>query len=459
MRVKWDSGSENNYRVGADGSFDLMLDSLSLVPGEVLRSAELGIRVRRGPDWSWGNQDGGGLGTTEAGTDTPGRVMVRWDHDGFRESYRVGAWGKYDLMVAEGDGAAVGSIRVGSRVKFIQDSTETDFTGCPGASSSFSVGWTQVVREVRGGWFTTERHESQWVPLSAVRLATAPGQVLRSAEFGIRVRRGPDWNWGDQDRGGLGTTEHGSPAGWLRVRWDHDGSTNGYRVGQDGKYDLLVAEEEGAVRPGAPTSGQTFNRPQFDAGHDEEWLDPAEATNMQCAICLCIARDALAHDCGNLFCEVCWTKWCETNRSCPVCREDGNTVVKAPRDQRKILNLMIKCPLGCEETFRLGDKEVHMAQCAKRKLRCGQCGEEILAELIAAHQKENGFHCEMGCRKKHPKHRSVCNYMLFHSSFGFCHTSRQRNQAKAQLSFKGMKPKAYSPISKGLFKSQSLVGL
>ena len=34
---------------------------------QVLRTAEVGLRVRRGPDWSWGNQDGGGPGTTIEG--------------------------------------------------------------------------------------------------------------------------------------------------------------------------------------------------------------------------------------------------------------------------------------------------------------------------------------------------------------------------------------------------------
>lgn len=32
----------------------------------MLRSPFLGLTVRRGPDWDWGDQDGGGLGVTVA---------------------------------------------------------------------------------------------------------------------------------------------------------------------------------------------------------------------------------------------------------------------------------------------------------------------------------------------------------------------------------------------------------
>ena len=39
-------------------------------------------------------------------------------------------------------------------------------------------------------------------------------------------------------------------------------------------------------------------------GHEQEWLDPTEASTLECVICFSVARDALAHDCGNLFCDL-----------------------------------------------------------------------------------------------------------------------------------------------------------
>lgn len=223
--------------------------------------------------------------------------------------------------------------------------------------------------------------------------------------------------------------------GWVTVRWDQSGARGAYRVGAFGKFDLFVVEADGAaaqqeVQGAGGVSPQVssdadqelmieisaataaaYSRassaavsaasshmsapseplqpvPHPDGGHDEQWLDVAEANSMQCPICMCVARDALAHDCGNLFCDLCWTRWIAENPSCPVCREDGQGIVRAPRDQRKILNLMIRCPLGCDETFRLGDKETHVARCPKRPVRCSQCGGEFLAEIIAVHQQD-----------------------------------------------------------------------
>ena len=61
---------------------------------------DVGLRVVRGPDWPWGDQDGGEghVGTVvEVGQD--GRsVVVQWDC-GNRCRYRCGEEGKYDLRV------------------------------------------------------------------------------------------------------------------------------------------------------------------------------------------------------------------------------------------------------------------------------------------------------------------------------------------------------------------------
>ena len=63
----------------------------------------LGVRVVRGPDWQWGDQDGreGHVGTVvEVGQPSErdgGRaVVVQWDC-GERCRYRCGVEGKYDL--------------------------------------------------------------------------------------------------------------------------------------------------------------------------------------------------------------------------------------------------------------------------------------------------------------------------------------------------------------------------
>jgi hypothetical protein len=80
--------------------------------------------------------------------------------------------------------------------------------------------------------------------------ASTPANVLRSScsaytdsscPQGARVKRGPDWQWGDQDGGDgqLGTVQEWDDQ-WCKVTWDN-GYKNSYRVGSDGAYDLCRA--------------------------------------------------------------------------------------------------------------------------------------------------------------------------------------------------------------------------
>ena len=69
-------------------------------------------------------------------------------------------------------------------------------------------------------------------------------------EPGLRVVRGPDWKWDDQDggEGCLGTVaeapvpaggDRAAPEGVVVVQWDAGNRCN-YRCGIEGKYDLRV---------------------------------------------------------------------------------------------------------------------------------------------------------------------------------------------------------------------------
>ena len=80
-------------------------------------------------------------------------------------------------------------------------------------------------------------------------LDTAPMGVTPpwEVEVGLRVARGPDWQWGDQDggegclgtitgMGGQGNAEEALPL----VLWDYGYRSNNYRCGKEGKHDLVV---------------------------------------------------------------------------------------------------------------------------------------------------------------------------------------------------------------------------
>lgn len=74
---------------------------------------EVGMRVVRGLDWKWGNQDDGEghVGTVveigrQGSTTTPDKtVVVQWD-SGTRTNYRTGYQGCYDLLLY--DNAQIG---------------------------------------------------------------------------------------------------------------------------------------------------------------------------------------------------------------------------------------------------------------------------------------------------------------------------------------------------------------
>ncbi|KAK7864133.1 hypothetical protein R5R35_007650 [Gryllus longicercus] len=79
---------------------------------------------------------------------------------------------------------------------------------------------------------------------SAPAVAYTGPELAALMKIGTRVVRGVDWKWGDQDGPPPGEGrvigELGED-GWVRVQWDN-GSTNSYRMGKEGKYDLKLAE-------------------------------------------------------------------------------------------------------------------------------------------------------------------------------------------------------------------------
>ncbi|XP_037324635.2 E3 ubiquitin-protein ligase HERC2 [Pungitius pungitius] len=112
------------------------------------------------------------------------------------------------------------------------DSSEEDLSLCAHGGSA------TVLEE--------SRKEATPTPLPA----SGP-ELAAMMKIGTRVMRGVDWKWGDQDgpAPGLGRVigELGED-GWIRVQWDTS-STNSYRMGKEGKYDLKLAEPPAAALP------------------------------------------------------------------------------------------------------------------------------------------------------------------------------------------------------------------
>ncbi|XP_069893176.1 E3 ubiquitin-protein ligase MIB2 isoform X4 [Dipodomys merriami] len=217
---------------------------------------QVGMRVVRGVDWKWGQQDGGegGVGTVvelgrHGSPSTPDRtVVVQWDQ-GTRTNYRAGYQGAHDLLLY--DNAQIGirhpniicdcckkhglrGMRWKCRVCFDYDLC----TQC----------YMHSKHDLAHAFERYETAHSRPVTLSPRQgLSRIP---LRGIFQGAKVVRGPDWEWGSQDGG------EGKPGRVVDIRgWDvetgrsvasvtwADGTTNVYRVGHKGKVDLKCVGE------------------------------------------------------------------------------------------------------------------------------------------------------------------------------------------------------------------------
>eukprot|EP00808_Paulinella_micropora_P004857 g46323.t1 len=159
-------------------------------------------------------------------------------------------------------------------------------------------------------------------------------------------------------------------------------------------------------------------------GYDEEWMDSEEILEYVCPICTFVARDAVAHECGQIFCQDCFEQWASQGECCSTCRQSG-VAAPAHRDRRAIRNLEVSCSNHCGETHRLGAKEEHLtSQCSQRPIRCPfRCSKVAPAVDMDVHLKSEcphrtvvcpdcGEDCTPAMLPTH--HASLCSERLVH---------------------------------------------
>ncbi|XP_069356468.1 E3 ubiquitin-protein ligase Ufd4 isoform X1 [Maniola hyperantus] len=135
-----------------------------------------GARVLRGADWKWRDQDGPhpAMGTVTSDLHN-GWVDVRWDHGG-RNSYRMGAEGKFDLkVVSGGTGGSTGGAGEGARssrkshsTPSLPDATATD-QQVSVASTEQASSADNISEEVGGNMARPRGHAAD---LSAINTST-----------------------------------------------------------------------------------------------------------------------------------------------------------------------------------------------------------------------------------------------------------------------------------------------
>uniref|UniRef100_A0A8C6L3J3 E3 ubiquitin-protein ligase MIB2 n=1 Tax=Nothobranchius furzeri TaxID=105023 RepID=A0A8C6L3J3_NOTFU len=217
---------------------------------------EVGMRVVRGLDWKWGNQDDGEghVGTVveigrQGSTTTPDKtVVVQWD-SGTRTNYRTGYQGAYDLLLY--DNAQVG-VR---HSNIICDSCKKH--GIMGMRWKCKVCFdydlcTQCYMNNKHDLsHPFERYETAHSqPVSLTPRQNLPRIILKGIFQGVKVVRGPDWDWGNQDGGEGKVGKVVDIRGWdtesgrsvASVTWSN-GTTNVYRMGHKGKVDLKYVSD------------------------------------------------------------------------------------------------------------------------------------------------------------------------------------------------------------------------
>ncbi|CAM9751389.1 unnamed protein product [Lampetra fluviatilis] len=214
---------------------------------------EVGVRVVRGRDWRWAEQDGGeGHAGTVALVARRGEraareartVVVQWD-TGERADYRAGYQGAHDLLLLD-------NAQIGVR----HPNIACDACGTRGLAG---LRWRCVscrdfdlcTRCYAGGRHELTHAFQRYEHARAVPVAVGCRMGLQRVPLmgifpGAKVVRGVDWEWGDQDGGAGGVGRVTELRGWdgdersgvACVLWEASGSRSVYRVGHQGRVDL-----------------------------------------------------------------------------------------------------------------------------------------------------------------------------------------------------------------------------
>ncbi|KAL5266150.1 hypothetical protein ACHWQZ_G006711 [Mnemiopsis leidyi] len=220
----------------------------------------VGLRVVRGPDWKWAEQDGGEgfVGTVvEVGkhgspTSPDKTVVVQWD-GGNRTNYRTGYLDAYDLYVF--DNASVGVVFRTRQCDACQTKGFPGFCWTCSQCEDFDLCTNCYMSGKHDLTHSFNRIAADG--LSGTAVSPREGSVKHVAKgiyVGAVVKRGPDWDWDNQDGGEEGSTATGTVTcirGWDQesamsvacVKWMRTGQTNVYRVGHKGKVDLKCVQE------------------------------------------------------------------------------------------------------------------------------------------------------------------------------------------------------------------------
>ncbi|KAK9759062.1 Mind bomb SH3 repeat domain [Popillia japonica] len=214
-----------------------------------------GVRIVRGPDWTWGNQDGGEgylgtvceIGKTGAVGSPDKTVVVQWDN-GTRTNYRVGYNGKYDLRVV--DNAQIGV----KHPNIVCDGCKSQGISGMRYKCSICFDYDLCYMCYHGDKHDTTHSFKRFDSTTSSGLDLPARKNCKKCELkgifvGAKVVRGYNWEWANQDGGEGKVGRVLDIRGWdiessrsvANVTW-FSGSTNVYRLGHKGNCDIKYIE-------------------------------------------------------------------------------------------------------------------------------------------------------------------------------------------------------------------------
>ncbi|XP_071147139.1 E3 ubiquitin-protein ligase MIB2-like [Mytilus edulis] len=234
-----------------------------------------GLRVVRGRDWKWTDQDGGEghLGTIQEisgmrKTSCPDKcAAVLWDN-GYRNTYRIGFENSYDLRIYDNAGVA-GNRHQGMKCTEVTCEDEEDdimgyvwqcisnpeVTLCNNCYHGDKGDVTEAFRRIE-----YQGHKGVKVP----KRQMTQRQKLLGIDVGARVVRGANWRWANQDGGpgqqgeviALVNFSLDTDRDAAEITWGNEHS-NVYRLGYEGMVDLKC------IKPGTAKYYYPYHLPEL----------------------------------------------------------------------------------------------------------------------------------------------------------------------------------------------------
>ena len=220
---------------------------------------------------------------------------------------------------------------------------------------------------------------------------------------GVRVSRGPDWEYEPtfHQEGMVKASGTVSGNDWMLVQWDNS-TTREYRMGVFQKYDLQLAPSSWKLVFNHLTKSDVTRQEvsiSEDRLHVVSFVQPLPDF-LICDMCDdVLVEPHLTDCCQHSYCKDCIDK--VTSKRCPQCHRTYMQLTPDLKSSRIINEQEIKCPyhIKCPWTGFYEDITKHLLVCQCRPIECPSgCGKRYERRNMLLHRN---LECELSIIKCH----------------------------------------------------------